>query len=549
MSLKNWFIVATSVALSACTPRQWPATDPAPEPAPTPETPAPTPSAREAPDSWHLLDPATDGYVGISLLKAERELLAGKSPARTVVVAVIDNGVDTTHSKLRPQLWTNADEVGGNGRDDDNNGYADDLRGWNLIGGSDGRNVHHDTYEVTRLAAQCARPAGRDSLRPDLRERCAEIQSHFERKSAEAREILQNVTQIDAVMRQVVPYLKRVMGTDTLTAEKVEAFTPPNDTARQARGVYLQIASMGIDEQELADAKEAYESQVRYGYNLEFDPRAIVGDNYPDTSVKRYGNPNVTGPEPLHGTHVAGIIAALDSAGVRGIARNVKIMALRAVPDGDERDKDIANAIRYAVDNGAHIINMSFGKAYSPYKRYVDDAVKYADSKGVLMVHAAGNESANVDSTSSFPTPAYYGGSGRARNWIEVGATSWHGKDSLVATFSNWGKGVVDIFAPGDDIKSTAPGGTYKKESGTSMASPVVAGVAALVMSYYPTLTAADVKQIVLESAHRMADVKVIRPGEGSEAPVPFSDLSATGGIVNAYNALKRAEEISRVRP
>ena len=549
MSLKNWLIVATSVAFSACTPRQWPTTDPVPVPAPAPETPAPTASAREAPDNWHLLDPATDGYMGISLLKAERELLAGKSPARIVVVAVIDNGVDTTHSKLRPQLWTNADEVGGNGRDDDNNGYADDLRGWNLIGGSDGRNVHHDTYEVTRLAAQCSRPAGRDSLRPDLRERCAEIQSHFERKSAEAREVLQNVTQIDAIMRQVVPYLKRVMGTDTLTAEKVEAFTPPNDTARQARGVYLQIASMGIDDQELADAKEAYESQVRYGYNLEFDPRAIVGDNYPDTSVKRYGNPNVTGPEPLHGTHVAGIIAALDSAGVRGISRNVKIMALRAVPDGDERDTDIANAIRYAVDNGAHIINMSFGKAYSPYKSYVDDAVRYADSKGVLMVHAAGNESANVDSASSFPTPAYYGGSGRARNWIEVGATSWHGTDSLVATFSNWGKGVVDIFAPGDDIKSTAPGGTYKKESGTSMASPVVAGVAALIMSYYPTLTAADVKRIVLESAHKLGDLRVIRPGEGGDAPVSFSELSATGGIVNAYNALKRAEEVSRVRP
>ena len=549
MSLKTWFLIAASAAFSACTPRQWPATEPVPVPSPAPETPAPTPSAREAPDNWHLLDPASDGYVGISLLKAERELLAGKSPARTVVVAVIDNGVDTTHSKLRPQLWTNADEVGGNARDDDDNGYADDIRGWNLIGGRDGRNVNHDTYEVTRLAAQCSRPTGRDSLRADLRERCAEIQAQFERKSAEAREVLQNITQIDAIMRQVVPYLKRAMGTDTLSAEKVEAFTPANDTARQARGVYLQIASMGIDDQELADAKEAYESQVRYGYNLEFDPRAIVGDNYPDTSVKRYGNPDVTGPEPLHGTHVAGIIAALDSAGVRGIARNVKIMALRAVPDGDERDKDIANAIRYAVDNGAHIINMSFGKAYSPYKNYVDDAVKYADSRGVLMVHAAGNESANVDSTSSFPTPVYLDGSGRARNWIEVGATSWRGQDSLVATFSNWGKGVVDIFAPGDDIKSTALGGAYKKESGTSMAAPVVAGVAALVMSYYPTLTAGDVKRIVLESAHRMADVKVIRPGEGSDAAVSFSDLSATGGIVNAYNALKRAEEISRVRP
>jgi subtilisin family serine protease len=546
MSLKVSFLIAAAAALSACGPRQFPEIEPVPAPAPSP---APAPTPREAPDNWHLLDPQTDGYVGISLLKAERELLAGRTPARTVIVAVIDNGVDTSHSKLRPQLWSNSDEVPGNRRDDDNNGYADDLRGWGLIGGADGRNVHEDTYEVTRLAAQCGRPAGRDSLRADLRARCPEIEAHFDRKRAEAQQILQNVTQIEGILEQIVPYLERQLGTDSLTVARVEAFRPTNDTATQARGLYLQIASMGIDDAEIQEARKAYESQVRFGYNKSFEPRGIVGDNYPDTSVKRYGNPDVAGPEPLHGTHVAGIIAALDSAGVRGIARNVRIMALRAVPDGDERDKDIANAIRYAVDNGANVINMSFGKAYSPYKSYVDDAVKYADSKGVLLVHAAGNESANVDSISSFPTPVYLDRSGRARNWIEVGATSWHGGDSLVATFSNWGKGVVDIFAPGDDIKSTAPGGAYKKESGTSMAAPVVAGVAALVMSYYPTLSAADVKRIVLESAHKLADTRVIRPGEGSDVAVPFGELSATGGVVNAYNALKRAEEISRLRP
>jgi subtilisin family serine protease len=547
MSLKAPFLVATAVALSACGPRQFPEIEPAP--APAPQSPAPAPAPREAPDNWHLLDPQADGYVGISLLRAERELLAGKAPARTVIVAVIDNGVDTSHSRLRPQLWTNADEVPGNRRDDDDNGHVDDVRGWGLIGGPDGRNVHEDTYEVTRLAVQCRRPAGRDSLRADLRERCPEIESHFERKRAEARQILQNVTQIEGILQQIVPYLERQLRVDTLTVAAVEAFRPTNDTATQARGLYLQIASMGIDDEEIREAKKAYESQVKYGYNPEFDPRGIVGDNYPDTSVKRYGNPDVAGPEPLHGTHVAGIIAAIDSAGVRGIARSVRIMALRAVPDGDERDKDIANAIRYAVDNGAHVINMSFGKAYSPYKAYVDDAVKYADSKGVLMVHAAGNESANVDSTSSFPTPVYLDGSGRARHWIEVGATSWHRGDSLVATFSNWGKGVVDIFAPGDDIESTAPGGRYKKESGTSMAAPVVAGVAALVMSYYPGLSAADVRRIILESAHKLGDLRVVRPGEGSDSPVAFGELSATGGVVNAYNALRRAEEVSRLRP
>ena len=535
---------ALALAASACAR---PVTSPAPTPAPAPAATPPAVAVREAPDNWHLLDPA-DGFQGISLLRAERELLAGRTPARTVVVAVIDNGVDTSHARLRPQLWANPRETAGNGRDDDGNGYVDDIRGWNLIGGADGRNVHADTYEVTRLAAQCARPAARDSLRADLRARCPEIEAHFSRKRSEASQILQNITQIENVMQQVVPFLKRAIGTDSLTRQKVEAYRPANDTARQARGIYLQVAAMGIDEEELADAKKAYTSQVQYGYNINFDPRGIVGDRYPDPGVRRYGNPDVAGPEPLHGTHVAGIIAALDSLGVRGIARNVKIMALRAVPDGDERDKDVANAIRYAADNGAHIINMSFGKAYSPFKSVVDDAVKYADARGVLMVHAAGNEGANVDSVASFPTPAYLDRSGRARHWIEVGATSWKARDSLVASFSNWGRGVVDIFAPGDDIKSTAPGGGYKKESGTSMASPVVAGVAALVMSYYPNLTAADVKRIVLESATKLPDRKVVRPGDGGDT-TSFGELSATGGIVNAYNALKMAEEMSRVRP
>ncbi len=544
--------VVLALALSACAPRQWPATEPAPAPAPAPAptpTPAPhEPVVREAPDNWHLLDAATDGFEGISLLRAERELLAGRTPARTVVVAVIDNGVDTAHAKLRPQLWKNPRETPGNDRDDDNNGYADDVYGWNLIGGPDGRNVSQDTYEVTRLVAQCGRPAGRDSLRADLRERCGQFAAELQEKRTNAEQTLQNINQIEALLAQVVPYLKRVMRTDTLTAANVQALQATNDTVRQARGIYLQIASMGIDDEELADAKKAYQSQLQYGYNTSFDPRAIVGDRYPDPSVRRYGNEDVTGPEPLHGTHVAGIIGALDSLGVKGIARNVRIMALRAVPDGDERDKDIANAIRYAADNGAHIINMSFGKAHSPFKAEVDAAVKYADSKGVLMIHAAGNEGADMAATTSFPTPAYIDGSGRARNWIEVGATSWRGRDSLVAGFSNWGKGVVDIFAPGDDIKSTAPGGAYKKESGTSMASPVVAGVAALVMSYYPTLTAADVKNIILESATKLPDRQVVRPGEGGQT-VPFSELSATGGIVNAFNALKRAEEVARVRP
>jgi subtilisin family serine protease len=248
---------------------------------------------------------------------------------------------------------------------------------------------------------------------------------------------------------------------------------------------------------------------------------------------------------------VSGIIGAIrgNDTGIEGIAHNVRVMMVRTVPDGDERDKDVANAIRYAVDNGAQIINMSFGKSYSPHKRVVDDAVKYADSRGVLMVHAAGNDGENVDETPSFPTAVFEDG-GRAQNWIEVGASSWKGADSLVAPFSNYGHDRVDVFAPGVDILSTAPGGGYEQQSGTSMAAPVVSGVAALLMAYYPDLTAADVKRIILESATRLTDRQVLRPNsEGLPGPaVPFGTLSATGGIVNAYEAIRMAEEMSAGR-
>jgi subtilisin family serine protease len=254
------------------------------------------------------------------------------------------------------------------------------------------------------------------------------------------------------------------------------------------------------------------------------------------------------GPDASHGTHVAGIIGAVrgNGAGVDGVAPAVRLMALRTVPDGDERDKDVANAIRYAVDNGAQIVNMSFGKPYSPGKAVVDDAVRYADSAGVLLVHAAGNDGEDLAESESFPTPTYRD-DGRARNWIEVGASSWKRGDSLVATFSNYGREQVDVFAPGVDILSTSPGGAYERESGTSMAAPVVSGVAALLMAHYPSLTAADVKRIILESATRRPDLMVRQPGADGEL-VRFDTLSATAGVVNVYEAVRMAEQLTAGR-
>ncbi|MEK7401857.1 MAG: S8 family peptidase [Gemmatimonadota bacterium] len=550
--MKVALLSAVALALTACTPSGAPAPAPAPAPRAAASSGSPSPAlpgVAEAQLNWHLLDATADGIAGISALRAERELLKDRQPQRVITVAVIDGGVDTAHTALKSRLWLNADEIPGNGSDDDNNGYVDDVRGWNFIGGKDGKNVAEDTYEVTRLAAQCtdSSAAGRGRLPARYRDKCPTILAEVVKKHGEAEQTLAQVLQIEELFGKIIPILKRATGSDSLTSAKVSSLQAANDTVRQARQVYLGLAANGISQDDIVEAKKAYGSRARFGFNTSFNPRGIVGDDYPDTLVKSYGNRDVMGPDASHGTHVAGIIGSLRDAGGFGIATNVRIMGLRAVPDGDERDKDVANAIRYAVDNGAHIINMSFGKAYSPYKSFVDDAVRYADSKGVLMVHAAGNDAENTGESPSFPTPEYAAG-GRAVNWIEVGASSWKGRDSLVASFSNYSRTKVDLFAPGDDIYSTIPGGGFKQESGTSMASPVVTGVAALLMSYFPNLTAAETKRIILESSTRLGSQLVARPGE-SGGMVRFSELSATGGIINVFAAVQMARKSAGGNP
>ena len=497
----------------------------------------------EAQRNWQLLDEIIDGVPGISAERAQRELLAGKQPARTVLVAVIDGGIDTAHVDLRANLWSNPKEVGGNGRDDDNNGYVDDLHGWNFIGGKDGKDVHYDTFEVTRLYGWCTSTgASPGPVAPDEKSKCDDIKREFEKTRAEARENADQFTQVDALMS----ILRSAAKTDSLTPAVVNAIPASNAQVEMAKTIYGRMIAQGITPKDVTEAKTEYQARVQYGLNPAYNPRTIVGDNYGTTAERGYGNFDVMGPDAKHGTHVAGIIGAVrnNDVGIDGIAPSVKVMMVRAVPDGDERDKDIANAIRYAVDNGAQVINMSFGKAFSPQKAAVDSAVRYADAHGVLMVHAAGNDAENSDVKPSFPTPNYIGG-GRAQNWIEVGASSWKSGDALVAPFSNYGHTLVDVFAPGVDILSTVPGG-YERDSGTSMAAPVVTGLAALLLDYFPTLTGADVKRIILASAVRHADQSVQKPGGGSAR---FGELSATGGIVNAYSAIKMAMEQTGVRP
>ncbi|MEX2235502.1 MAG: S8 family peptidase [Cyclobacteriaceae bacterium] len=523
-----------------------------------------TTAAPVVPTDWYLKDPETDSVQGVSAERAYSTLLKGK-PSRTVVVAVIDSGVDIEHEDLKDNLWINEDEIAGNGLDDDRNGYVDDVHGWNFIGGKEG-NVDADTYEVTREYVRLKPKYENVEEKSINKKNKAEYEYWKEVKAKYERDSKFNKEQYDQYLQQYQLYtnafmtihycdslLQQKLG-QPITKSSLSSVTSENDTIEFAKqtlsrilesvegdvevSVFLQELAGYIDQ--LKEGVHHYETAVEYGYNTEFDSRALVGDDPTNLTEKVYGNNDVEGPDAKHGTHVAGIIAANreNEIGVKGIADNVKIMSVRAVPNGDERDKDVANAIRYAADNGAHIINMSFGKGFSPHKDVVDKAVKYAESKGVLLIHAAGNDGDDLDQESNFPNKTFTSG-GQAKTWLEIGASSWGADQNFVGSFSNYGKKSVDLFAPGVQIYSTTPNDTYENLQGTSMAAPATSGVAAIIMSYFPDLSAEQVREILRQSTRKFDGLKVNKPG--SKDSVPFNQLSSSGGMVNAYEAVKLA--------
>ncbi len=499
--------------------------------------------------NWQNKDLRTDTVFGISTERAYKELLGHKKP-RTVLVAVIDSGIDTAHEDLKAIIWNNPKEVPGNGIDDDHNGYADDNHGWDFIGGPHG-DVDQDNLEMTRLVreqkgffdslAKTGIPAEYQKRYDAFRK----METAYDEALKKTRDNVEGVGRFRTILTQVV----QKIGKDTPTWKDFEDFQPTDDNEKRMKAILAQVAQTNPDF--LAFRKnevDGYYNHIRnsldYELNTGFDPRPIVGDNYNNSSERYYGNSDAFGPHADHGTHVAGIIGAIrnNGIGLDGIADHVQIMSVRAVPDGDERDKDVANAIRYAADNGAKVINMSFGKGYSKDKGAVDAAVKYAMSKDVLLVHAAGNEGEDLDDPKNVNVPnRYYAdSSGTAGAWLQVGASGLKDDSTLVAGFSNYGKTTVDVFAPGVDIYSSTPGNHYASFSGTSMASPVVVGVAALIREYYPKLTAVQVKDIIMRSVVKPDHTVLLHDGDTIKR-VFLSDICISGGVINAYNALQLA--------
>ncbi len=561
------------------------------------------------PSNWFNLDLANNGYFGISTEKAYAELLKDRKPKQKIIVAVIDGGTDIKHEDLKDVLWTNSKEIPGNGIDDDGNGYIDDIHGWNFLG-SKKATLAYDNLELVRIKRkyEAKFKSTLPSTPLDSTEKkeyaiFRKVQADFGQKLDEASQTFP----IYIVIKKVLDSVAFINKNQIPSLEDIDKYVPDDETEEQVKKIIRKGAKDdgGIDKFYNNIKKGYHELDVMLKYNLndKYDPRAeLVGDDYNNSSQRNYGNGDITGPNADHGTHVSGIIGAnrTNNLGILGVSNSVSIMTIRVVPEGDERDKDVANGIRYAVDNGARVINMSFGKAYKWDKKAVDDAVKYAEEKGVLLVHAAGNDNQNNDEQDNYPNkyyespeaeayakahlkpdrsgftppkptdmpgqnPGYPGGQNpnmpmridrfakpkeidsmkfklpHANNWIEVGASAYKNDDDLKASFSNFGKYNVDVFAPGFLIKSTTPESKYEDFDGTSMAAPVVSGLAALILSYYPDLKPAQLRDIIMKSVTKVDRKIKYKNEKGENIRVPFSEICVSGGIVNAYNALQLA--------
>ncbi|WP_214226044.1 S8 family peptidase [Pedobacter sp. B4-66] len=550
------------------------------------------------PPNWYNLDLVADGYFGISTEKAYKELLSDKKPKQNVIVAVIDGGVDINHEDLKDVLWTNKKEIPGNGIDDDGNGYVDDIHGWNFIGSKNG-NLAYDNLELVRILREYGpkyvstiRSTVLDSTQKEEYALYLKANAEFGRKYNDAHYTFGIVSVINKVLDSVAVINNKKIP----TLDDIDKYVADNEDEEQVKKIIRGGSkdSGGIDKfyKEMKDAYKQYDVMLKYNLNVKYDQRKeLVGDDYTNARERLYGNNDVAGPNAEHGSHVSGIIGAnrANSIGINGVANSVSIMAIRVVPEGDERDKDVANGIRYAVDNGAKVVNMSFGKGFKWNKEVVDEAVKYAEEKGVLLVHAAGNDNEDVDVKDNYPNkyfdgpeaiaykksikkdllatiklnqnqaqgPVMRGGANtiikkvvvdtakfklpHANNWIEVGASAYANDANLKASFSNYGKNNVDVFAPGFMINSTVPGSKYEEFDGTSMAAPVVSGLSALMLSYYPDLKPYQVREIIMKSATKVLQKVKYKNERGETVRIPFSDLCVSGGIANAYEALKLA--------
>ncbi len=512
-----------------------------------------TPLTESQLKNWSAKDLEKDTIPGMGVERAYREIIKDKKGA-TVVVAVVDSGIDIEHDDLKNVLWTNTKEIPGNNKDDDKNGYVDDIHGWNFLGDIVQENMEY--VRIVRKLGPKYEGKTESAISAADREEFALYQKANAEFSKELQQTTASVSQYKGILEQLKPAhaaMSKKLGKEDYSKKDLAGIENPTDAEKQQIGMLTQM--LNYDDnipsfiKQVQGGVDYFQGRLDSHFNTSTDFRGAIGDNPDDNSNPYYGNNDVDGPDPKkedakHGTHVAGIIAAQrnNRIGMNGVAQNVKIMAVRAVPDGDEYDKDIANAIRYAVDNGAKVINTSFGKYYSTHPEWVWDAIKYASQKDVLIVNAAGNEGIDLDETQVYPNDQVGVGAEIGDTFLTVGALNYKYGSDLVANFSNYGKINVDVFGPGVKIWATTPLNTYEYLQGTSMAAPNVAGVAAMIRSYYPNLSAKQVKQLLMDSGLAVK-TPVVLGGDPSNQK-NFGEVSSSGRMVNMYNAFIMASKM-----
>lgn len=500
-------------------------------------------------------------YNGKSGMQTEKAYkLLKKRPSQPVIVAIVDSGVDIEHEDLKGQIWINEKEIPGNGIDDDQNGYIDDIHGWNFLGNSKGENQNYARLEKTRILARLSEKF--DGVEADAvsatdkkdYELYLKVKEEVASERAEYEPYLAQMDQLSAMISQVPVSVAAMIGKENYTEKDLNKWNPKDPQGMQLKQIALAIVTGRLTEEVLTMQKDQITQMLDYNLNVDYDDRSLIGDDPYDITDVNYGNSDVEGPDALHGTHVGGIVGSVrgNKLGGDGVCENVKLIALRAVPNGDEFDKDIALAIRYAVDNGAQVINMSFGKAYSPLAKDVFDAFAYADSKGVLLVHAAGNDAKDIDIEPNFPTSMYEYQTKKFDHFLTIGASTRFATvkkqdfGNLAASFSNFGQIGVDVFAPGFEIYNAIPDNKYMTLQGTSMAAPMVSGAAAFLKSYFPKLSMKEIKDILLSTVTNYKGSKQTKPGE--KTPVDFGTLSVTGGVINLPTAVKAALALEKTK-
>lgn len=504
---------------------------------------------------WGAMDLVTDTVPGMSVDRAYRELIK-KRKGQPVIVGVIDSGTDIEHEDLKNVLWTNPGEIAGNGIDDDNNGFIDDVHGWNFLGDILGENMEYVRI-VRKLGPKFEGKNESSISSADAKEYqlYQKAKAEFEKEYSET---MANKTRYEQMLSQLKPAneaMVKKLGKEDYTVEDLEGIKNPSQTEREQIGMLSQMLNFADSIPEVLDQLQGgvdyFTSKTDIHFNTTEDFRGVLGDDPDDITDNIYGDNNVLSADPTrenvkHGTHVSGIIGAErnNGIGMDGVANNVQIMTVRAVPDGDEYDKDVAVAIRYAVDNGAKVLNTSFGKYYSPHSQWVYDAIKYAADHDVLIVNAAGNDGLDLDTVNVYPNDQVDNNEEIANSFLTVGALNYEFGPNMVANFTNYGKINVDVFAPGVKIWSTTPNNEYEFLNGTSMAAPGVAGVAAMIRSYYPKLSAAQVKQVLMDSGIS-PNIEVVLGGDSSDTAM-FPTISKSGKIVNMYNAFIMADKMSR---